>query len=678
MKTKSKTPTKPAAATELSPKRRRAFMLTVLLFPFLLLGIIEIGLRSVHYGGELDLVIRRTIGKKECYSINRSVARRYFAQAGTTIPEPADDTFEIQKRKNTKRIFCLGESTMAGFPYEFHATAPGFLRDRLQYLLPQFNIEVINVGLSAVGSFVVLDFMHELMDYEPDLFIVYVGHNEFYGAYGLGSTVAIKGGPWMTRLTLSLLKFKTFLLLRDVYAEILKWFSTSSRQATGSMMQQMAANRTIPLNSPLYAEAKEIYEENLMRVITTAQQQNVPLILSTLVSNLKDQAPLVAAFDEQTSETQRAEWQRLLTEGDSAMSQQRISDAVAKFQSASRIDTVNALAFYKLGKALLSLQNFTEAERAFTRAKDNDALRFRATEEFQNILLSTCEQFKVPVARVDSAFAANSPHGIVGEELILEHLHPNIEGYFLMAMVFTDATRREGLLAGRSDWQIDGQKSDSLLMEISTVSEFDRTFGRLKVEFLKRRWPFNTGPTNYEFIAANTIESIAFRYVQQKIGWSDARYVMAEFYANNKQFDLARKECLAVSKVIPFSYNPLLRVADYYRMEGKRKESKRAYKRCIAAEDNPYAHIKLGLTYLEDEVPGDAAKEFESAFSLNEGFGEPLSPEAASAARYLYGVAFAKMGRISDAKTQLQHALAINPNNADAKDVLVQLQGLRQ
>ncbi len=662
---------------ELSPQRKRLFLIVTFILPFLILGLLEIGLRITDYGGNLDLVVKRKLGTRESYSINRSVANRYFAQAGTTIPEPMDDTFELKKQKHTKRIFCLGESTMAGFPYEFHATAPGFLRDRLQTLLPQYNIEVINVGLSAVGSFVVLDFMKELMDYEPDLFIVYIGHNEFYGAYGVGSTVAIKGGPWMTRMTLSLLKFKTFLVLRDAYASVLKWFSSSNGKPTGSMMGQMAANKTILFNSPLYNEAREIYKDNITRLIETAQTRNIPILFSTLVSNWKDQAPFVNVFEEATTEAQKSEWHRLTADGDSAFSHQQTSEAAAKYDAACKLDTLNASVFYRLGRALYSLQQLDKAKQVLIRAKDLDALRFRATEEFQNVLINTCNSFNVPLARVDSAYIASSPHGIVGGELILEHLHPNVDGYFLMAKVFADAMRSQNFIAQQNEWRTDLAKSDSALMESSTVSEFDRTVGKLKVEFLKRRWPFNLGTTNFEFVAANSIESIAFRYVQQKIAWSDARYMLAEFYANNKQFDLARKECLAVSKVISFSYNPLLRVADYYHMEGKREEAKEAYKHCIAVEDNPYAHIKLGLTLLEDEQAAQAAEELETAFRANAEFGEKLSIEGSSAARYLLAVAYAKMGKISAAKDQVQLSLSINPNNADAKDLMQQINKLR-
>ena len=114
----------------------------LLLIPFLFLALLEMGLRLLEYGGNLDLVVTRRVGNRDVYSINRSAAARYFSTAGTVIPEPADDVFEMVKSDSTIRIFCLGESTMAGFPYDFNATAPGFLRDRLQMRFPGRKIEI--------------------------------------------------------------------------------------------------------------------------------------------------------------------------------------------------------------------------------------------------------------------------------------------------------------------------------------------------------------------------------------------------------------------------------------------------------------------------------------------------------------------------------------------------------
>ncbi|HXF99219.1 MAG TPA: tetratricopeptide repeat protein [Bacteroidota bacterium] len=667
---------KQGAEASLSPRRKRLFLIVTVLFPFVLLALVEGALHAFDYGGDLRLVIERRIGDKTFYSINRSVARRYFAQAGTIIPEPADDVFEIVKRKNTKRIFCLGESTMAGFPYEFNTTAPGFLRDRLQTLLPQYNVEVINVGLSAVGSFVVLDFINELINYEPDLFVLYVGHNEFYGAYGAGSRVAMGGSSTLTRLTLQLLEFKTFLVLRDGYFVLRRWLSSGpSPSGNATLMGQMVGEQIIPYGSSLYRQAREAYRENLERIIAVAQGRGIPILVSTLVSNVKDHPPFESVFGEKSDEATRVRWRQLVSRGDTLARMGNLPAAADRYREALLLDSANAEAYFKLGRMLYDLKMYPEARGTFLRAKDLDALRFRMTEEFQNDMLRVCAERGVVVARVDSAFAANSPQGIIGNELILEHLHPNINGYFLMAKTWCRAIMESNVLVPRSEWQLDRDLTDVEYMKLSTASPFDSTVGKLKIDLLMRKWPFQKVEKPFTFAPSNAVERLAYAYVQGSLAWSDARYALAEAYAAQGEFDHARRECMAVSKVIPFSYNPLLRVADYYALEGRMAEAKAGYWRCVQTEDNPFARMKLGWRYLEEDKPDSALQQLQLAFEVNERFYEKLTLQGQASGRYLLAVAYAKLGNFPEARQQLERALAIQPDYTDARELLQQLQG---
>ena len=53
----------------------------------------------------------------------------------------------------------------------------------LQHLMPDREVEVINLGLTAVASFPVRKVAEQAMGAtEPDLLLVYGGHNEFFGA----------------------------------------------------------------------------------------------------------------------------------------------------------------------------------------------------------------------------------------------------------------------------------------------------------------------------------------------------------------------------------------------------------------------------------------------------------------------------------------------------------------
>ncbi|MBI3788116.1 MAG: hypothetical protein HY276_07650, partial [Ignavibacteriales bacterium] len=273
-----------------------------------------------------------------------------------------------------------------------------------------------------------------------------------------------------------------------------------------------------------------------------------------------------------------------------------------------------------------------------------------------------------------SAFEAQSPHAIIGHDLMTEHLHPNIKGYFLMAKVFAEAMREKHLLFPEDTWNQALQKTDEEYFKNSEVTEFDELVGSIKVELLQHKWPFAEQLIKYIYVAHSQPEQIAFKYVQGKIFWSEARYDLSEYYAASKDFDRARKECLAVAKVIPYSYQPLLRVADYFRMEGQRDSAKTWYQRCIAAEDNPYARMKLAIILLEEEHPSEAAQQIETGFQIATQKSVELSTEASASSYYLLGVSYAKMGKMKEAQENLRHSLSIIPNQPDTRGLLQQIE----
>ena len=677
MKTTAKHTNLSSASVPSNSKRRLFFLITIA-FPFLALFILEIGLRLFHYDDNLELVIQKEVNGKKVYGINRAVARRYFAYSGTVIPEPADDTFTIEKPKNTKRIFCLGESTMAGFPYDFNATAPSFLKDRLQAEFPKYNFEVINVGLSAISSYVVADFMKDLIDYDPDLFIIYLGHNEFYGIYGSGSSVQVPGGYWITRLAVSLLRFKTYLLLRDCYAWTKQKLSTSSGLIKGTLMEQMVGNQYILYRSPEYEATRENFARNIGRIIDIAESKEIPIIFSSLVSNLKDDPPFHGMFSPSTTSESKALWKTTLQRGDSLFHLREYRSADSSYKACTLLDSLNATAYFRLGQCQYSLGEYHDALRTFVAAKDFDGLRFRASEEFEHTLESTCAQRGAIIAATDSAFAANSEHGIVGNKLILEHLHPNIDGYFLMGKVFARTIRDHHLLFPDSTWDSSKIVSDEQCESISGVTEFDKVVGSIKVAYLTHEWPFVENSEAFSYSPKNGLDSIALNYVLEKTIWSTSRYDLATYDALHLNYVGARAECYAISKVIPFSYQPLLRIADFYAFEGNRDSAALAYKSCYEREDNPYARIKLAVVLLQEDRPAEAVEQLQTAIGLTMRKGFALTNKEQAFSYYLLGVANAKLGKLDLAREFAAQALSVDPALSEAKGLLSQLDSIHK
>jgi tetratricopeptide (TPR) repeat protein len=626
----------------------------------------------MDYGGDLALVVKKTVAGKEFHCINRHVARRYFPGEGAFVPEPRDQTFQVKKGPRTKRIFCLGESTMAGFPYDFHVAAPSFLADRLQHIFPDDTIEVIDVGLSAVGSYVILDFINELVAYEPDLFIVQLGHNEFYGIYGPGSSLAPQWGSGLTHLSLKLLSFKTYLLARNLYAS---WRGAAARPSgtEETLMEHVVGEGVIPYGSSLYAQGREAYRENLGLIIAEAQSHGVPIMCTALVSNLRTHAPFQSVFAAGTSAEQRSRVLSMTRAVDSMLALHDPAHARALSERALAIDSTYALTWFGYASATYALGDYVAADYAYRRARDFDALRFRATDDFQRLLSTVCGEHHVPVARVDSAFDAASPNGIVGSELMMEHLHPNIRGYFLMGKVMAEAIRDAGLLFPAGEWTKNSDLTDSQYFDLSTVSEFDSLCGAIRVALLMQHWPFAPGGGPATYRPETPEAAIAYSYVTNAIAWQRARYDMASQYEREKKYALACRECLAVAKAAPHSYEPLLRAADYSRMGGGQELAERYYRLSYLTENNPFAPLKLAMMLLEQGRNNDAADQLTSVLDLERRTRPRLDAQATSTVRYLLALAQARMRNLEEARGNVRMALQIDPRNADALNLQQQL-----
>lgn len=660
-----------------SPRKRILFFAIVCLTPIVFFALLEALLHTFQYGGDLALVTRKVVGGKEFFCINRSVAKRYFAHTGVAVPEPADDTFEIQKPEKTVRIFCLGESTMAGFPYEFNATAPRFLLDRLKTAFPDINFEVVNVGTAAVGSYVVLDFLKELVDYDPDLFIIYVGHNEFYGIYQPGSSFKSLGGHGLTTLAIRMLKFKTYLLLRDMIALISQKASSSQSGKGEMLMEQMIGQQKIVYGSATYQIAEENYGRNVQSMIDHSREAGVPILFSSLVSNVRSLPPFEAITSEQLTTDDRVAFATFLSVGDASVDRGNFKEAIGSYEKAIELDSFNATATYKLAGVLLKIGQYGNAKEYFLRAKDLDGLRFRASESLQQDLVGLCRTNNIAIAPVNSAFEAKSPNGIVGAELLTEHVHPNVDGYFLMAKTWFKTIAEQGLLSRGQTGHPHQELSDSAYRQLAPVTEFDRAVGDIRINMLMHRPPFAGPDLHYEFVPGNEVERIAFEYVRQRIFWSDARYKLAEYYANQKKYFLARQECLALAKVVPTAYQPVMQMADYYLLEGKTEEAETEYLNSIKREDNPFARLKIAHLRLERNRADEALVNLKKVMELSTTTRFTLKKDMQIFTRYLLGVSYAQLGKFDIAQENINEALRLDQNHVPSLDLLAQIQSLQ-
>ncbi len=548
-------------------RRRRLFFYGVALsLPLLFFLLLEAGLRYGGYGGSLDLFIAAPEGAfdEPHWVTNPQVAQRYFPRPGY-IPRPRHEAFLQRKPDNGYRIFVLGGSTAAAWPYPANVSFSRVLQQRLADTFPERHIEVVNTAISAVNSFTLVDFIDEVLAHEPDAILIYAGHNEFYGALGAASSQSVGRSRWLIDLYLALLRLKTVQLLRDLVNSVGRQFGGDAGDAHPTLMGRMVGQSAIAQGSDLYETARANYEANLRHIVAASRAAGVELLLSELVSNLRDHPPFVPLKDE----TGRS-----------------------------------AADYFAQAKAFDRAQQYGRARSAYLRARALDGLRFRAPDEFNEVIHHVGAEFDVPVVPMVARFEQASAQGLIGSSLMLEHLHPNVAGYFLMGEAFFDAMRQHGLVSRR--WPQPPRSALDYRAQWP-VTELDRALGRIRAINLTDHWPYPPKRAGQRTIAGfeprSEAEALALQHFQQKIGYRDAHLALAQSYLQQGDRELAVREYLALVRASPHNINYYLLVAGRLMALGAFEQAQALLLKSLGIKQSGYANKWIGQIYLMRQQP---------------------------------------------------------------------------
>ena len=218
--------------------------------------------------------------------VNPDIGKKYFNKM--EYSSPAKDIFLKEKPKDVFRIFAMGSSSVAGFPYDNNLMFTRILSERLRDAYPEKKIEMVNTAITAVNSFTLADFMPQILDQKPDAILIYAGHNEFYGAFGAGSNEAVFHSPTLIRMHLALINYRVYQLSVNTVGKIAGIFKPSQSGPSRTLMSRMVKDADITFGSKIYQEGMKNYEHNLDAMLSMAKQNNVPIFISDLVSNLRD------------------------------------------------------------------------------------------------------------------------------------------------------------------------------------------------------------------------------------------------------------------------------------------------------------------------------------------------------------------------------------------------------
>jgi len=429
--------------------RRLLFRLTLLVIVLLPLGLLEIVLRSyvpapaaepadsqISFSRLEPLFVPNSTGTVLTTNENRLVAFRAQSFAATKGP-------------GTFRIFCMGGSTVQGRPYSVQTSFTAWLELSLQAADPTRDFEVINCGGISYASYRLVPIVGELLDYEPDLFIICTGHNEFLEDR---TYAPLKKTP---RVLVKL--HRTLLHLRS-YALANHYIRRDSPNSPKTVLGPGVRTK-LDLKASLAAYHRDDswrdqiisdFRHNLEVMVQGAQQADVPVILVNPPSNLKDCPPFKSQPSPGLSEAQRQRVDRLRRQAGSLA----WSDAYGKIaclKEAVEIDDRNAELLYLLGLCYERLGRAGEARPWYVRAKDEDVCPLRMLESMVRVVRDVADDRDIPLVEAHAILEAKTVDGILGDEWLLDHVHPSIKGHQLIAEALFQTMQRTGLVEDNTD-----------------------------------------------------------------------------------------------------------------------------------------------------------------------------------------------------------------------------------
>jgi len=621
----------PRPAARDLPKRRYALFLGVTLaLPLLLLVGIELALRLANPNGGLALFVRAPAVKGDYLVANGSVGERWFSGIDNP-PTPAHELFAREKPNRAFRVFVMGESAAAGFPYPRNVEFSRLLADVLRDVLPGDSVEVINLAIAATNSFAVLDMADEVAAQHPDAVLIYAGHNEYYGVLGAASRVTVPGGVTVVRLYMRLLRLRLVLALRNGIARVMsRRKDQSSDLEAASLMEILARDRQITLGGSRYEAGAHQFESNLEAICRLFKRQGIAVFVGSLASNLRDQPPFS-------------------------------TDANAAPGSADSTFAAGRAAFVAGESAL--------ADSLFTRARDLDVVRFRAPSEFNRIIRRVSTRTGAVYVPVAEAFAAASPGGAPGSNIFLEHVHPTRAGQALIGRVFFESLLRNGLLARQADTT--RLRSWNEYARGTELTPFDERIAYHTTRTLKSRWPFVpvSQQIDYrgEYVPTSLLDSLAFA-VSAGERWEIAKFRLGGDYERRMQFDSAAAEYAGLARDAPITSEPWLFIARALGRAGRTTEAESALKRAVAIRPTPGALNVLGTRAAQRRELPQAISYFEQSLAL-----EPAQPEAL----YELSLAYGMSRRIGAARETALRLSRIAPDYPKLPDLLRALEFAR-
>jgi tetratricopeptide (TPR) repeat protein len=695
----------PSKTLKLSPRRKWFFrFLIIVAFPLLALGLIELALGLAGYGYRTSFFVPRQIGGQAMLVENARFGWRFFPPAIARSPTPA--AMRAEKPAGVFRIFLFGESAALGDPRPAYG-AGRYLETLLRERYPGTEFEVVCAAMTAINSHAIVPIARECARYQGDLWIVYMGNNEYLGPFGPSTIFSPASLPLSAvRAYLALQKTRA----GQLWVALAAKFGASASAKQGWSGLKMFQQNLIPPGDTRRESVNANFRRNLEDIVRAGTRSGASVILSGMAANLKDCAPFGSLHAPALAASERVEWERVCQAGATNADAGNWAAAAKFYREAVRLSPQYAELQFRLGHCLLGLGDFVEARKCFSLARDLDALPFRADSKLNAAVKQAAERYSSKgVGYLDTERALQSEsHPILGRELFYEHVHLNFDGNYRLARAWAEEVKSR-LPSGMTNRQTAAWAEPEAcalnlgLTDWNRYSVLDEISRRLLDAPYTGQFNHKSQVKQFMIQIAEMKERLHPRgYMDARTGFDEAlkkrpqdfwlHQNYAEFLESAGEPASAAVQWQMVRDLLPHHHAAYFQAGRLLSRLGKYDEAKKSLEAALAVRpDLAEAYLELGQIQANQRKWDEALKQYDLAQKSRPDdarvflrraevlAAQTKRPEAIQAmrdaiklrpsyweARYLLGVELAVDGKLKEAQTEFEEVVRLRPDHIRA------------
>ena len=605
--------------------------LLLLFFGICFFVVLELALEFFNCGDNVDLFIpRETYEENRVMTWNAGYHQRafnyiyplyYYLQPFNREASwglEMQHEFLTEKPEDGLRVFLMGSSSVRGYPLGRGYAFGTILEKMLNRAAPDRVVEVINPTDDAMSSTMVRRLFDESVDYEPDVMVFYLGHNEFYGVCGVGSTMLPGMWGWPGVVFTWLQKTRLYRLMKNTHREVMfrlgdlraKMLGHQGREPDKpvSLIDNLPGVKNISPANRLSRAATTRFRNNLEHMVKTSLDRGITVVLMTVDSTLKNLYPLGSQPEKEIPAATRKQWKKLFENGRRFLAEDQVLAADDNLRQAAELAPLHAETWYLWGLACHKLGRTGEGLKYLRRSRDLDRVPFRARSDINAVIRALAEKYsdnkKLLFIDTEHLFARNSTGGVTGADLFLEHVHFTFKGKFLVAREILNVLGQSGL----------NQRLDFDLDRVPDNQEYYRKI--LDLGLLENLCETNFMLSLYHAFPFKNQYDAKSRIKEEKTRWREMKSKLNE------------AESRAVSKVPKgLSGNErawaiLMEAARLWHVWGAPQQARRVLKKLIRVAPNLwFGHNYMGKILMDLRLPGQAVKSLKRAIYLHDQFG---------------------------------------------------------